>query len=318
MRQTNLAAVDLNLLPALEALLRRRNVTRAADDMGLSQPAMSRALQRLRDVLEDPLLVRGAGGLIPTPRALALLPSLSAALDGLGSIYREPTFQPATMDRVFSIAAADVHTVLVSPPLLRRVRAEAPGVNLRFEPYGEDLRARMESGALDLAFATMASPLPPGAISEPLVHEALTLAMRDGHPSQGRPWTLEDYARHVHVTISIRGDEDSEIDAALAAQGLSRRIVLRTPHFMAALSAVGASDAVTTISATLARRFSSAFGLALAPSPLALPPLHLSLVGTAARADDPALRWLKQQIKQAAEEVYEVSAASTTIPSARE
>jgi DNA-binding transcriptional LysR family regulator len=304
MRQTNLAAVDLNLLPALEALLRRRNVTRAAEDMGLSQPAMSRALQRLRDVLGDPLLVRGPSGLIPTPRALALQPSLSVALDGLGSVYREPAFEPSTMKRGFSIAAADVHTVLIAPPLLRRVRAEAPGVDLRFEPYSEDIRARMDSGALDLAFGTMTTPMPPGATNEPLVDEDLTLVMREGHPSQSQTWTLEDYARHAHVTISIRGDEDSEIDAVMAARGLARRIVLRTPHFMAAMAAVGGSDAVTTISATLARRFAVTFGLALVASPLLMPPLQVSLVGTAARAADPALRWLKGRIKQAAEEGY--------------
>ena len=304
MRQTNLAAVDLNLLPALEALLRRQNVTRAAEDVGLSQPAMSRALQRLRDGLGDPLLVRGQGGLIPTPRALALLPSLSAALDALGSVYREPVFAPAKMNRAFSIAASDVHTVLIAPPLLRRVRAEEPGVDLRFEPYGDDIRARMDSGALDLAFATMTIPLPPGAINEPLVGDSLILAMREGHPAQNLAWTLEDYARHVHVTIALRGDDESEIDAALAARGLSRRIVLRTPHFMAALAAVGGSDAVTTVSATLARRFAATFGLALVETPLKILPLTLSIVGTTARAADPALRWLKGRIREAAAEVY--------------
>ena len=304
MRQMNLAAVDLNLLPALEALLRRQNVTRAAEDLGLSQPAMSRALQRLRDVLGDPLLVRGQGGLSPTPRALALLPSLSLALDALGSLYREPAFEPAQMDRTFSIAAADVHTVLVGPPLLRRIRAEAPGVNLRFEPYSEDLRNRMDSGAVDLAFATMSMPLPPGVTNEPLVAESLVLVMREGHPSENLAWTLEDYTRHVHVTIAIRGDDESEIDSALASRGLARRIVLRTPHFMAALAAVGGSDAVTTISAALAWRFAGTFGLTLVDSPLALPPLHLSLVGTTARASDPALRWLKGRIREAAREVY--------------
>jgi DNA-binding transcriptional LysR family regulator len=106
------------------------------------------------------------------------------------------------------------------------------------------------------------------------------------------------------VTIAIRGDDDSEIDAALAARGLSRRIVLRTPHFLAALAAVGASDAVTTISATLARRFVATFGLALVETPLASLPLQLSLVGTTARAGDPALRWLKGRIREAAAEVF--------------
>jgi DNA-binding transcriptional LysR family regulator len=304
MRQLNLSAVDLNLLPALEALLRRRNVTRAAEDVGLSQPAMSRALQRLRDGFDDPLLVRGGRGLAPTPRALELLPSLSAALDALGAVYRAPVFEPAHMRRTFAIAAADAQTVLVAPLLLRRLREAAPGVDLRFEPYGEDLRERMEAGEIDLAFATLGTPLPPGVFNEMLVEDQLALVLRESHPGCHRVWTLADYAEATHVTISLRGDDDSEIDSALARHGVVRRVVLRTPHFMAALAAVGASDAVTTIAATIARRFAGVFGLALLESPLGDVPVQLSLVGTAARVADPALVWLKGLIREATEEAF--------------
>ena len=307
MRQTNLAGVDLNLLPALEALLRRRNVTRAAEDVGLSQPAMSRALQRLRDIIGDPLLVRGGAGLTPTPRALALLPELTAALDVLGALYRPPAFEPGAMSRVFSIAAADAQTVLLAPLILKRVRATAPGVDLRFEPYSESLRERIESGALDLAFATLATPLPPGAVNEPLADDRLALVVSSNHPWRDRVWTLEDYAAAAHVTISIRGDDDSENDALLARNGLARRIVLRTPHFLAALAAVGASEAVTTVSETLARRFAATFGLAVLESPLAAIPLQMSIVGAVARASDPGLVWLKGLIREVAQEVFQSS-----------
>ena len=304
MRQTNLAAVDLNLLPALEALLRRRNVTRAAEDVGLSQPAMSRALQRLREALDDPLLVRAGGGLAPTPRALALLPELVAALDRLSSLYREPAFAPAELRRGFVIVGADVHTVLIAPSLLRRVSAEAPGVDLRFESYGRDLRERLEAGDVDFAFGIASTPLPPGTTSERLTDDRLALVMRAGHPDAGREWTLDDYARHAHVTISIRGDDESEIDSALAQGGHERRIVLRTPHFMAALAAVGASDAVTTVSATLARRFAREFGLVIKETPLAAIPLQLTLIGAASRAGDSGLRWLKNCICEAVADAY--------------
>lgn len=300
----NLAGVDLNLLPALEALIRRRNVTRAAEDVGLSQPAMSRALQRLREVLGDPLLVRSAGGLAPTPRALALAPHLTAALDSLGAVYRGLAFEPREMRRTFAIAATDAQTVLIAPVLLRRVRDEAPGVDLSFETYGHDLRERINAGAVDLAFATMTMPLPPGAINDPLIEDRLALVLREDHPRRERRWTVEDYAEAEHVTISIRGDDESEIDAALARHGLARRIVLRTPHFLAALAAVGATDAVTTVSEALARRFAPTFGLAILETPLAAIPLHLSLVSAATRANDPALAWLKGLIRAAAEEAH--------------
>ena len=140
-------------MPALEALIRRRHVTRAAEDVGLSQPAMSRALRRLREALDDPRWVRVGAGLAPTPRARALLPELVDALDRLSGVYRAPAFEPARLDRAFGIVGADIHTVLIAPPLVKRVRAEAPGVDLRFEAYSAELRERLESGAVDLAFA---------------------------------------------------------------------------------------------------------------------------------------------------------------------
>src|SRR5947209_3274483 len=123
MREVNLAGVDLNLLPALEALIRCRNVTRAGEAVGLSQPAMSRALARLRDLLADPILVKAPGGLAPTARAQALLPELTAALDGLGGVVRPSAFDPKALDRVFRVVGADVHSLLLGPPLLAALAA---------------------------------------------------------------------------------------------------------------------------------------------------------------------------------------------------
>jgi len=304
MREVNLAGLDLNLLPALEALLRRRNVTRAAEDVGLSQPAMSRALARLRACLNDPLLVRVPGGLAPTPRALALAPRLAVALDGLGGVFREPSFVPALMRRTFRLAATDAQSILLAPPLLRRVRALAPDVDLRFENFSDDLRARMDAGSLDFAFAIVSTPLPPGAVSEPIASDSLALVMRRGHPAAARRWTMADYADVDHVTVTIRGDDESEIDARLAKAGVTRRMVLRTPHFLAALACVGATDCVTTLSAALARRFADTLGLCLAQPPFEDVSLDMTLVGAAPRANDPGLVWLRARIREAAAEAY--------------
>src|SRR5271157_3180082 len=130
MREVNLAGLDLNLLPALEALLRRRNVTRAAAEVGLSQPAMSRALARLREIFGDPLLVRAGGGLAPTPAAEALAPKVVAALESLRGLFRPPAVDPAGLKRTFRLAAADAQTILIAPRLVARLEREAPGVNL--------------------------------------------------------------------------------------------------------------------------------------------------------------------------------------------
>ena len=311
MREVNLAGVDLNLLPALEALIRRRNVTRAAADVGLSQPAMSRALARLRALVGDPILVRAPGGLAPTARAAALLPHLTGALDRLGSVIHAPDFHPATLDRAFHVAAGDGQALLLGPPLLAAMRAQAPRATLRFLPafdvlanVGADLREHIESGDLDLAFATATTPLPPGAHSEPLAEDRLALVARRGDRPGDAPWSLAEYATRDHATVTIFGDRVSEIDAELAEAGLVRRIALTTPHFLVALAAVGATDCVTTLSAALARRFADALGLQLYEPPLRQKRLSLTMVAAATRAADPGLSWLKARLKDVAAEVY--------------
>ena len=301
MREVNLAGVDLNLLPALEALIRRRNVTRAGEDVGLSQPAMSRALARLRDLLDDPILVKAAGGLAPTARAQALLPLIAVALDGISGALRPGAFAPEALDRTFRIVAGDVQTLLLGPPLLARMRAQAPRASLQFVPVGPDVRERIETGDVDLAFATTTTPLPPGAYSETLVDDPLVLAVRRGTPP---PTSLADYAARSHATVAIFGDRVSEIDAELGEAGLTRRIVFTSPHFLAALAAVAASDCVTTISSALARRFADPFGLDLHPSPLRLKSYTLVTVVAGVRAQDPGLVWLKAQLREAAGEAY--------------
>ena len=185
MREVNLAAIDLNLLPPLEALLRRRNVTRAAADAGLSQPAMSRALGRLRDLLGDPLLVRQGGGFVLTPFAEALVPQLSTALGGLQGLFSRPVFDPRGETRTIRMVASDIHTVLLIPPMMARLALEAPGVSLRIEAYSPDLPTRMLRGEVDLTFAVTGAPLPPGAVSAPIGRDRLVLAMRRGHSAAG-------------------------------------------------------------------------------------------------------------------------------------
>ena len=303
MREVNLAGLDLNLLPALEALLRRRNVTHAAAEVGLSQPAMSRALARLRQLFGDPLLVRVGGVLAPTPAAEALAPKVAAALDGLKGLFRAPSFEAATLRRTIRIAAADAHTILLAPRLVARLEREAPGVDLAFSAIGRDIMSRMEQSEVDLCFATAATPLPPGAVSDTIVHDRLALVMRRGHPAANRPWTLADYALYRHATVSFFGDGVSEIDARLGAAGVERRIGLTTPHFMATVAAVAASDLVTTISAAFAERFALAFDLVLKVPPFD-DALELTIVSTRLRAADPALRWFRGILREEAAAAY--------------
>jgi DNA-binding transcriptional LysR family regulator len=304
MREVNLAGVDLNLLPALEALIRRRNVTLAGRDVGLSQPAMSRALARLRALVGDPILVKAPGGRAPTARAVALLPQLSASLDRLGGVLRPPAFAPEALDRTFRIAATDVHALLLGPPLLAAVRVLAPRASLDFVRVDADVREQIQTGAVDLAFALTTTPLPPGVHSEPLVEDGLALVTRFGAYPPEKTWTLPDYAAANHATVAIFGDRLSEIDAELAEAGLVRRIVFTSPLFVATLAAVAASDCVSVLSATLARRFADALGLALYDAPLRQKSLTTTMVVAATRASDPGLVWLRERLREAARKAH--------------
>lgn len=304
MREVNLAGLDLNLLPPLEALLRRRNVTHAAADVGLSQPAMSRALSRLRDVLGDPLLVRAGGSLVLTPRAQTLAAQIAPALERIKGVFREEAFDPRAAQRAIRIAGADTHAILIAPGILKRFAAEAPGLDLRIEPYGRDIVGRMESGALDFAFALTSTQLPPGARSERCGEDRLALVMRRGHPAAKKRWTVADYARVEHAAVAIFGDGQSDLDALLAAEGVRRRIAFTSPHFIATLAAVGASDCVTTLSRAFAARFADTFDLVLKEPPFATAALEQTLVWSDLYDSDPLLRWARGIIRDAATEAF--------------
>jgi DNA-binding transcriptional LysR family regulator len=300
MRDVNIAGLDLNLVPALEALLRRRNVTRAADDVGLSQPAMSRALARLRALQNDPLLVRTRAGYVLTPRAQAIQPQLAAAVRNLREVFQHSGFDPRIEQRTLRLVAADSQAILLGPGIMARLAAEAPGVDLRFESYGPDAATRVERGDVDLAFALSSVPLPPGIYSQSIGEDRLALVLRHGHPMADQPWTIADYAAVKHVTVALVGDGQSEMDARLAAAGVVRRIAHVTPYFAAALEVVAATDMVTTVSAALARRFAPSLGLVLREPPFTPHTLELTLVCSHVRAADSFLIWFRNLVREIA------------------
>jgi len=304
MRQVNLAGIDLDLLPVLEALLRCRNVTHAATEIGLSQPAVSRALGRLRALFGDPLLVRAAGGLVLTPRAEQLQPDIIAALDGVRGLFRAEPFDPAHIKRTLRLVAADVHILLFLPAIQSRLLQEAPGLTLQVENYHPQMVSRMQRGELDFTFALNTTPLPAGAVSEALGGDDLVLVHRRSHPMAGQIWQPADYARYQHVAISLFGDGQSDLDAALAAQGVSRHIAVTVPQFFAALAIVAQTDLVTTISGAFARRFAPDFDLICQPSPVLADPMILTLVWNQLRTADPACRWFRGVLRQAAADIY--------------
>ncbi|HBY63475.1 MAG TPA: LysR family transcriptional regulator, partial [Solibacterales bacterium] len=237
----NLQAVDLNLLLAMEALLEERNVSRAARRLGLSQPAMSNALARLRGLLNDPLFVRAPGGVAPTPRAERMAPGVRAgleqfrrALDGV----RE--FDPSSSSRTFRIALSDHAEWLLAPHLLRAVEREAPGVRVqckRLDALFVLPEAELRMGAADIAigFFPDARTADESTRLETVAEEEHVVVMRRGHPLSRRTLTIEDYAAAPHAAVIYRPEPWGLIDQELAARGLRRNLRLASPHFLTVL-----------------------------------------------------------------------------------
>lgn len=299
MQEKHLRAIDLNLLPVLDALLRHGNATRAGDEVGLSQPAMSRALGRLRALFDDPLLVRGPGGARLSPRAQALRQPLAALLGQVRGLLVEPPFDPAAEHRVLRLAMTDVHAELLLTPLVRLVAREAPGVVLEWVPIGPGLPERVRADEIDLALALDTSPLPRGTVSEPLVEDWLGVVMRAGHPCAGH-WRLADYGVWPSVVIALLGDSASEIDAELAAFGISRSIAAIVPSFRAAVEIVAQTDSVTTISRAFAARLAPALHLEVCEPGLRNTRLGVVMVWAGHRSHDPVLVWLRQVLQRVA------------------
>lgn len=300
MLEKHLRAVDLNLLPVLEALLRHRNATRAGAEVGLSQPAMSRALGRLRHLLDDPLLVRGAGGQMLSPRAEALRQPLAMLLADVRALLIEPPFDPAAERRTLRIAMTDAQAELVLAPLVRRVTAAAPGVIIEWAPIAPGLPERMMTGDVDLTLALDSTPLPRGAASEPLMEDVLTVVVRQNHPCGGK-WKMTDYATYPSVIVSLLGDRASDMDAELAAAGLERPIIAIVPTFRAAAGIVAVTDSVTTISGAFAAGLAQPLGLRLIEAPLINPRLGVVTVWAKHRSSDPMLIWLRGVLRDVAD-----------------
>jgi DNA-binding transcriptional LysR family regulator len=292
-----LSAVDLNLLVALDALLREGNVTAAGRRVGLSQPAMSHALSRLRDVLGDPLLVRQGRVMRLTSLAERLAPRVQRLIGELdATLLGHQAFEPESASRTFRIATNDYCGALLMPALLARVRRAAPGVVLELHAHqGRAPAPELARGELDLAVGTFLES-EPGVHRELLFSETFAGLIRRGHPRARRRLTLQDYAELEHVLITAPDYGPGVVDFALAARGLRRRVVARTPHFLVAPALVAGSDAIVTLPSRLARLSARAAGLRSFDPPLALPPFDVHLLWHDAAGDDAASRWLREQV----------------------
>jgi len=300
----NLAAVDLNLLVAFEALIEERHVTRAASRIGLAQPSMSSALRRLRELFDDELFLRTATGMHPTEKALALARPIGAALEHIrGALAPRQGFDPATSKRRFVIAVTDYGDLVVVPALAKRLRREAPGIDLAVRPITDarDAVARLERGELD---ALVGGHLPDSAtgMRRRLIEERFVCIRDAAHAAGSAALSLSDYAALPHALFSAVGGDGlpSAIDSALDAAGLKRRVAITLPHVVAVPFAVAGTDLVATMAERVARRFAAGAGVAVSPLPCKVPAFDIDLLHARRALSDPALRWFTDAIAAAA------------------
>lgn len=301
MNRVHLAALDLNLLVALDALLRERHVTRAARSVGLSQSAMSHALRRLRALLGDPILVRSASGMVATPRAEALEAPLRDVLDAAEALFTEgPGFDPATAERLFTIATEDYAATLLVPPMLARLRDEAPGVDLDVSPRARrDVLAGLEQSEVDLAIGVWRTP-PATMRVQRLFEERYACIVRRGHPRVRRRLTRKQYLELPHALIGIGERGGGPVDATLAALGERRRVMLRVGSFLAAPLIVARTDLVLTLPARLAAMLAAMAPLEVHPPPVEIEGFTVVQLWHERRQRDPAHAFLRRLVADAA------------------
>ncbi len=300
MKHLHLRQFDLNLLKALDALLAERNVTRAAERLGLTQSAMSHTLARLRAAFGDALFVRGPGGVKPTPRAEAISQSLARTLLDLTHIIQPPgTFDPLRAKRRFSIATDDYLERVLLPRLLSRLWAAAPGIDVDVVPVGDRLGESLAAGNPDLIISvSVLKRQIPGAHMEHLFDEHFVCVMREGHSLAGRKLTLDRFAALPHVLVAPQGKPGSIVDTELAKSGRRRRIAVTVPHFLAALHIVRESDVILTVGERLARH--DPVGLRLYQPPLALPHFSVAAFWHDRNHMDSAHGWFRTLVAETA------------------
>lgn len=309
--------LDLNLLRVLDVMLEERSVTRAGARLGLSQSAVSHALNRLRYALSDELFVRGPNGMQPTPRALEMGPRVHAALTQLQTAIATADFSPATSERRFVVASGSYACAVLGPPLVSRMAELAPLAELAIGQYGFDVFDRVDAHRVDFVIGGVVTA-PPRFVREVIAQERLAWLVRADHPlARLDKVELEDLVSAPHVVISgaalaediperrglvIRAswEDAGAFENALAARGLTRRVGVSVPDSYSAIAVVARSDMVTLIPRRLAQLSAESGRLKLIEPPYPSTPVDIGLIYLKERLAEPAIAWMRDLIRKVA------------------
>jgi DNA-binding transcriptional LysR family regulator len=302
----NLQTFDLNLLVAFEALMIEKSVTRAARRVGLSQPAMSNALARLRRTFNDPLLVRTIDGMTPTPRAQSLIGPVRASLTQLrAALEQRPAFEPRASRRTFRMLTSDYVEITLIGPLIKALRDQSSGITIRLSRPANLFQSPTPASLSDsydlaLGFFPDALTLDASLRSEQLWEENNACIASASHPVIKGKITMKQYAAAHHAAVFYKSEGPGVIDTLLAQKGLTRRAVALVPHFASIFFIVSATDLIATVPEHLAREFSKQLKLQVLPAPLALPPFRLSMLWHESLDPEPAHAWLRAVVSKTA------------------
>ncbi len=290
------ANIDLNLLTVFDALLTEGSVTGAADRLHLSVPATSRALGRLRRALDDPVLVRAGRGLVPTPFALRAAPGVRAVLDAARAVFAEERdLDLAALDRTFTIRINEGTAATLAPRLVALIGSQAPHVTVRLLSEGSEDVEALRDGPVDLDIGVQAQAV--DLRSEVLYTEPLVAVVGT---SRTPPATLDQLCALPHVSASRRGRLRGPLDDALAERGFTRTIAAVTGSFLIAALMAGDSDLVALVPRRLAACYGPTLGVRIVDLPLDLPPVEIVQQWHVRLDADPAQRWLRAAVRQAA------------------
>ncbi len=290
----DLERLDLNLLQVLHHLLAERRVSGVAQKLGVSQPAVSNALAKLRRQLGDELFVRTPRGMEPTPYAQQLGEAVGQALGDLRSALQQPSrFEAASSARTFTVGMTDIGEIYFLPRLLAYLQQAAPSVRLStVRNTAARLKDDLAEGRVDLAIGLLPS-LQAGFFQQRLFSQRYVCLMRRQHPLAGRRLSLKDFAAAEHVVVVSAGTGHHEVDAQLAQRGIHRRVRLVVPHFVAIGHILQASDLLATVPEKLAERMTGPFGLLSVQHPADLPEAAIHAFWHARFHKDAANQWLR-------------------------
>ncbi len=296
----DIRALDLNLLKAFDALMTERAVTRAAARIGLSQPAMSHALARLRGAFGDELFVRATTGMEPTARAREIAPLVSAAIEHITAALRlSAGFDPGTSTATFTAGMAEYAEIALVGPLAQAFARQAPGATLRLVPAsGRGIVEQLEHGAIDVAVAHLGS-LPPHIQATVLLRDPFVVVARRGHPVAGQPMSLETYAAQNHCLVSPRGTTTGALDRVLVDFGLKRRVALLVATYLAVQAALANSDLIATLPRRVAEQIAAHAAIVTTPLPIDFA-TSVSIAWHRRADADPAQSWFRALLSDAA------------------